>query len=437
MTAWATQGGAAGTRRRILMIAACPFPAPRGTPVRVHRIAESLAARGHVVDVVTYHLGERATGLPFRIHRIARVPTYTKLDPGPSCQKLTIVDGLLTARVLQLAWTLRPDVIHAHHYEGLLTGLPARHLLGIPLVFDSHVLLQSELDYYPLPGLGRRRKSRIGRLLDRHLTRRADHVIAVTGDIRARLVQDGIMDPGHVTVAGNGVEEDFYAGHAGAFPADGARRLLFTGNLALYQGVERMLQALALLSHRRSDVRLIVATGSDRRAFAELAEANGVAGRIDFVDANLRQLPDLIASADIALNPRTACPGVPQKLLNYMAAGAAVVSFAGSAKHLRHEESGLVVPDDDVAGFSAAILRLLDDTALRKRLGVAARQHARQFFSWANSAAIIEDVYEQVLSHQRPGPISSAASALGQSVRETSCAASQDASHASSGGRHP
>lgn len=34
-------------RYRIAMVAACPFPCPRGTPVRVRRMAEALTARGH------------------------------------------------------------------------------------------------------------------------------------------------------------------------------------------------------------------------------------------------------------------------------------------------------------------------------------------------------------------------------------------------------
>jgi hypothetical protein len=38
---------------RIAMIAACPFPLGRGTPIRIQRQAETLAARGHEVHVVT------------------------------------------------------------------------------------------------------------------------------------------------------------------------------------------------------------------------------------------------------------------------------------------------------------------------------------------------------------------------------------------------
>ena len=325
------------------MVAACPFPAPRGTPVRILRVAEALALRGHEVHVAAYHLGDLTARLPFTVHRIARVPTYNKMDPGPTYQKLAIVDAMLAAKVFELTRRLRPDVIHAHHYEGLISALPAKYVFRVPVVFDSHVLLQAELDYYDLKGLGRA-KGRIGRMLDRHLSRRADHVVPVSSDIRARLIEQDILEHDRITVAQNGVEQHFFHGTSGAFPHDGARRIIFTGNLALYQGIDLLLKAFSRLATSHPLARLVIVSNSDRRAFDRIARELGLLDRIDFIDASLEALPSLISSADIAVNPRTHCPGVPQKLLNYMAAGAAVVSFAGSAKHLIHQKTALVVP---------------------------------------------------------------------------------------------
>ncbi len=383
------------------MVAACPFPAPRGTPVRILRVAEALSLRGHDVHVAAYHLGDDTAHLPFAVHRIRRVPTYNKMDPGPTYQKLAIVDPLLAAKVLGLTRKLRPDVIHAHHYEGLITALPSKYLFHVPVVFDSHVLLQAELDYYDLKGLGRT-KGRIGLMLDRHLTRRADHVVPVSADIRTRLIQQGILEHDRITVAHNGVEQHFFEGTSGAFPSDGARRIVFTGNLALYQGVELLLNAFALLVKSHPAARLVIVSNSDRQAFDRIAGELGLLDRIDFVEASLEQLPSLISSADIAVNPRTHCPGVPQKLLNYMAAGAAIVSFTGSAKHLQHEHNALVIADDDIAAFAGAMARLLDDDALRRRLGAEARLYARTHLSWENCAAVCESVYEQLLTHSGP-----------------------------------
>jgi hypothetical protein len=57
---------------RIAMLAACPFPAPRGTPARIRRLAEALTARGHDVQVLAYHHGA-GEALPYPVHRIPEI----------------------------------------------------------------------------------------------------------------------------------------------------------------------------------------------------------------------------------------------------------------------------------------------------------------------------------------------------------------------------
>ena len=61
------------------------------------------------------------------------------------------------------------------------------------------------------------------------------------------------------------------------------------------------------------------------------------------------------------------------KLLNYMAAGKAIVASAGSAKGLVDGVTARVVPDGDAAAFADAIVGLLRDPAARARLGPAPR----------------------------------------------------------------
>ena len=109
------------------------------------------------------------------------------------------------------------------------------------------------------------------------------------------------------------------------------------------------------------------------------------------------EVPDLLVSADIALNPRLECDGLPQKLLNHMAAGKPVVSFAGSAKLLADGEHGLIVAYADAIAFARAIDRLLDDVELARRLGTAGWEFVRSRLSWDAAARRVEAVYERVL----------------------------------------
>jgi glycosyltransferase involved in cell wall biosynthesis len=105
-----------------------------------------------------------------------------------------------------------------------------------------------------------------------------------------------------------------------------------------------------------------------------------------------------MATAAVAVNPRVQCDGIPQKLLNYMAAGMPITTFDGSAGPIRHEATGLRVPNGDTAAMAAAIERLLADRELAERLGGAAREQARRDFSWARVAARVEDVYRAALA---------------------------------------
>lgn len=378
------------------MVAACPFPWPRGTPIRIFRMAEALAARGHEMHVVTYHLGE-ATVAPMRIHRIRDVPSYRQFSPGPTYKKLFLLDPLLARRAAGVLRDHDIDVIHAHHYEGLLVAAYARLFTRLPIVYDAHTVLESELPCYGL-GLPQGAKREIGRVLDRRLPVWSDYVIAVTEEIRQRLLANGRIDGDSVSVVSSGVEyERFERCGWPEETASDTRRILFTGNLATYQGIDLMLEAFARVARKSGNVRLRVVTESSFAEHEERARELGIRDRIEVVPSALDTLAEEMEQATVALNPRTECTGIPQKLLNYMAAGRAIVSFEGSAKCVDHGKTGWVVPNGDSAAFSEGILKLLEDTSLARRLGSAAREFVRVNHTWDGTAMQVERIYRKVL----------------------------------------
>jgi glycosyltransferase involved in cell wall biosynthesis len=177
--------------------------------------------------------------------------------------------------------------------------------------------------------------------------------------------------------------------------------LIFTGNLAPYQGIDLMLSAFRRVLDRRQDARLQIVTESSFDEYAPMARDLGLTGAIDVVRAPFAEVPRLLASADVAVNPRVDCDGIPVKLLNYMAAAKPVVSFLSSAPGLRHQETGWLVSDGDVDGFARGALALLDDRELAGRLGRNARQFVEAEHSWGRSAELCEEIFHRMLAARR------------------------------------
>jgi glycosyltransferase involved in cell wall biosynthesis len=109
-------------------------------------------------------------------------------------------------------------------------------------------------------------------------------------------------------------------------------------------------------------------------------------------------VPELLAHADVALNPRLDSPGIAQKTLNYMAMGLPIVSFLGSGRHLINGDTGLLVENGNIEGFADAIVRLLEDPELARRLGEHGKRTVRKKNDWAQSSALLERVIEQVVA---------------------------------------
>jgi glycosyltransferase involved in cell wall biosynthesis len=390
---------------RILVVAACPMPWPRGTPIRIHRMAEALVARGHEVHLATYPLGDDSVEIPYEMHRVGSPDAEMDPSPGPSLKKLFWLDPQLWQLVRRLLATHEFDVIHAHHYEGLITALSARRAdQAVPVIYDAHTLLSTELPHYRFH-LPRKLITYFGGALDRNLPPRADHVIAVTERMRQWFHDATSIPAAQLSLIPNGVEHDHFGpGNVTGDAPNGsnghAPRIVFAGNLADYQGIGTLLEAFALLRRKSGNARLLLVTDSELGEWENNIRELGLGAAVEVVRSDFDTLPAHLDAADVLVNPRMDCDGIPQKLLNYMAAGKPIVSFRGSAPVLEHQRNGLVVPDADVQGFADAIQRLLQAPELARQLGAAARRDVEETYSWHGVAKHVESVYTRAIDRK-------------------------------------
>ena len=100
------------------------------------------------------------------------------------------------------------------------------------------------------------------------------------------------------------------------------------------------------------------------------------------------ELAHRYGEAEVAVVP-SLYEGFSLPAIEAMACGVPVVATTGGALPEvvgRDGETGLLVPPDDPGALAAAIGRLLDDPALRARLGAAGRQRVLHRFTWQVTA---------------------------------------------------
>jgi glycogen synthase len=156
--------------------------------------------------------------------------------------------------------------------------------------------------------------------------------------------------------------------------------LLVVGRLNREKGTHHAIRVLAQLRESgTSDVRLVVVgDGEERDALERLARDLGVGANVTFAGAKPRaSVAAYLAAADVFLFPTEREEAAPLIVPQAMACSAAVVaSDIGGIPEVIEKagESGVLVPPGDVPALSAAASRLLEDEALRRRLGEGARR---------------------------------------------------------------
>lgn len=373
-------------RLRVAIVAACPFPANHGTPGGIREKAEALVELGHEVHIVTYAQCQSTQPVVGpTVHRIPRVGPVDRIVVGPSFARM-YWDVLLAFKTISVAMEHDVDVIHALNYEGALAGAIASWVTGKPLVYGAVNTMIDELPTYKFmpPWLARC----IARVLDYHVPRMADRIVCYTPAIRDFLVRAGV-EGGRIDVTKLGIDLGMFRDpcpHAVraariAMHAENDPLVVYTGVLNRFQRLDYLLGAMKIVRKSLPTARLAfvqtVDVPDEQRQIEVLAHEFGLADAVVFPPVtSLQQLPAYVAAADATAIPRPDCPGVPVKLINFMAAGRPVVVTRGSGQGLTDGVEALISEDHDVPGMARALVRVLTDKELAERLGRSARAHA-------------------------------------------------------------
>ena len=175
--------------------------------------------------------------------------------------------------------------------------------------------------------------------------------------------------------------------------------VLFTGSFRPWHGVH-VLEAAARQLEGRADIHFLLVGGE------AAGDGEGYRGR-RLGTRSYAEMPDLVAAGDIGVAPydpsrlRQLALGFywsPLKIFEYMASGLPTVTIPRFplTEIVRDGQEGLHAREGDAAALAAALVRLADDAALRRRLGASARERVVEKYSWARHCEQLERVLRRI-----------------------------------------
>lgn len=172
---------------------------------------------------------------------------------------------------------------------------------------------------------------------------------------------------------------------------------LAVGRLTRQKGFDLLLRAFAESASRFPSWDLVIV--GEGELWADLqhqAQELGLEGRVHLA-GRVGNIGDWYEAADLYVMS-SRCEGFPNTLIEAMAYGLPVISFAcetGPSDIVRHEIDGLLVPSGDVNALRAGLERLMGDEVLRRCLAERATE-ARERFTQDRIAALWERLFHQI-----------------------------------------
>jgi glycosyltransferase involved in cell wall biosynthesis len=295
------------------------------------------------------------------------------------------------ARMVQLIRHFKPDVLHTHMAKAGTVGRLAARICGVPLVvhtYHGHVWHS-----YFSPA-----RTRIFLTIERALGRVTNRIIVIGDGQRAEIASYGVAPMGKLVTIRLGLELGQFL-DAERARGELRRELGIEADVPLVGIVTRLVPIKAPEVFLQAAVKIraglpkaqfvIIGDGERRQELETLTSTLRLNECVRFLGWRrdmVRVYADLDVVALTSLNE-----GSPVVLIEALASGRPVVSTAvgGVPEVVIHGETGLTVPVSDVAALADAILTLLRDPILAKRLGAVGRQHVYPRY---DSSRLVDDV---------------------------------------------
>ncbi|MBG1268814.1 glycosyltransferase family 4 protein [Nostoc sp. WHI] len=391
---------------RILIYSYNYYPEPIGIAPLMTELAEGLVKRGHQVRVVTampnyperqiyqeyrgkWYLNEYKNGV--QIQR-----SYVWIRPQPNLLDRVLLDAsfVVTSFVPALiGW--RPDVILSTS-PSLPSCVPVAllgWLRGCPVILNLQDILPDAAVHVGL--LKNKLLIQLFTLLEKFAYHTANKISVIADGFVDNLRSKGVEADKIVQIP-NWVDVNFIRPLPKennpfriAHNLNGKFVVLYSGNIALTQGLESVVKAASVLRHIPDIVFVIVGEAQGLQRLQQECLDCGADNVLLLPFQPRKYLPQMLAAADVGLvvqKKNIVSFNMPSKIQVLLASGRALVASVPdngtAARAIRQSGGGVIVPPEDPQALAMAILDLYQNPEKVKTLGYKSRQYAVEHYAF-------------------------------------------------------
>ncbi|QKQ76689.1 glycosyltransferase family 4 protein [Nostoc sp. TCL240-02] len=400
-------------------------PEPIGIAPLMTELAEGLVNRGHEVRVITgmpnyperkiydayqgqWYVNEQKNGVTIQ-------RSYIRIKSKPN-----LLDRLLLE--LSFVFTSLPQAFRGERPDVIILTVPP--LLGIlpatifGWLYNCPIVLNVQ-DILPEAAV------RIGLLKNKWMIRtlaalekfayRTSHTISVIADgFRENLMNKGVPVNKIVCIP-NWVNVNFI--HPlpkknnfwiSSHQLDGKFIVLYSGNIALTQGLETVIEAAVCLRHIREIIFVIVGESTALQRLQEYCLLHGADNVLLLPLQPREKLPEMLAAADVGLivqKRNVISFNMPSKIPLLLASGRPIVgsvpATGTAARAIKLSGGGIIVEPESPAAMAAAVHDLYANPTLCTKLGNAGRQFAEENYSLEQALDRYEWLFYHILANRK------------------------------------
>lgn len=393
------------TRRVLILVENLPSPFDR----RVWQEATTLHDNGYAVSIIC----PTGKGYEEEYEIVNGIHIYRYRLPfeAEGAKGYLIEYSVALFHTFRLAWKVQFsqgfDVIHACNPPDLLflIGGFFKLFMRKKFLFDHHDI---NPELYEAKFGRRDFFYKLMVLFERWTFKTADVSIATNESYKKIAMERGGMDPAKVFVVRSGPKLDRMRILPPSEELKHGRRYLvgYVGVMGAQEGIDLLLQSAHYLIKKlgRTDVHFgLVGGGTSLEEMKQLAINLGIGDFVTFTG----RVPDqellaMLNTADICVNPDVANEmndkSTMNKIMEYMALGKPIVQFDLTEGRVSAQDASLYAKKNDPVDMALKIVQLMDDPALRQRMGEFGRNRVRNELEWRYEAPKLLAAYDAVFA---------------------------------------